>query len=60
MEQLEYDLLLRWFVGIGVDDAAWLYKKGKGKEANLHFMGHGLMENRHGFVVDALVTEADW
>lgn len=23
MERLEYDLLLRWFVGIGVDDAAW-------------------------------------
>lgn len=23
MEQLEYDLLFRWFVGIGVDDAAW-------------------------------------
>ena len=23
MERLEYDLLFRWFVGIGVDDAAW-------------------------------------
>jgi transposase len=23
MDQLEYDLLFRWFVGIGVDDAAW-------------------------------------
>src|SRR3954453_10806378 len=23
MEGLEYDLLFRWFVGIGVDDAAW-------------------------------------
>ena len=23
MERLEYDLLFRWFAGIGVDDAAW-------------------------------------
>ena len=23
MERLEYDLLFRWFVGMGVDDAAW-------------------------------------
>lgn len=23
MERLEYDLLFRWFVGIGVDDPAW-------------------------------------
>ncbi len=156
MERLEYDLLFRWFVGIGVDDAAWdhstfsknrdrllegdiaakflgavlaqprvkrllssdhfsvdgtlveawasmksvrprdgsnnppakgggrnqeadfhgqkrmnvthasttdsearLYRKGKGKEAKLCFMGHGLMENRHGLLVDACLTFAD-
>ena len=156
MERLEYDLLFRWFVGIGVDDAAWdhsvfsknrdrllagdiaakflasvlaqpkvrelvstdhfsvdgtlieawasmksvkprdgsgeppvqgggrnaeadfhgqkrtnhthasatdpearLYRKGKGKEAKLCFMGHGLMENRHGLLVDACLTLAD-
>jgi transposase len=154
MERLEYDLLFRWFVGIGVDDPAWnhsvfsknrdrllegdiaakflaavlarprvkkllssdhfsvdgtlieawasmksvkpkegpdepwagggrnaeadfhgqkrtndthasttdpdarLYKKGKGKEAKLCFMGHGLMENRHGLLVDACLTLA--
>jgi transposase len=23
MERLEYNLLFRWFVGIGVEDAAW-------------------------------------
>src|SRR5207248_9514626 len=23
MERLEYDLLFRWFVGIGIDDATW-------------------------------------
>jgi transposase len=156
MERLEYDLLFRWFVGLGVDDAAWdhsvfsknrdrllegdiaakflgtvltqpkvkkllstdhfsvdgtlieawasmksfkpkdgsgeplaagggrnaeaefhgqkrsndthacttdpdarLYRKGKGKEAKLCFMGHGLMENRHGLLVDACLTLAD-
>ncbi len=153
MERLEYDLLFRWFVGIGVDDAAWdhsvfsknrdrllegdiaakflsavlaqpavkkllstdhfsvdgtlieawasmksvkpkdgsgerpaegggrnterdfhgqkrsnethasttdpearLYRKGPGKEAKLCFMGHALMENRHGLFVDACLT----
>jgi transposase len=156
MERLEYDLLFRWFVGIGVDDAAWdhsvfsknrdrllegdiaakflaavlaqpkvkkllssdhfsvdgtlieawasmksvkpkdgsseppaegggrnaeanfhgqkrsnethasttdpdarLYRKGKGKETKLCFMGHGLMENRNGLLVDACLTFAD-
>jgi transposase len=156
MERLEYDLLFRWFVGIGVDEAAWdhstfsknrdrlldgdiaakflaavlaqprvkrllstdhfsvdgtlieawaslksfkprdgsdneppagggrnaeadfhgerrgnethasttdpdarLYRKGPGKEAKLSFMGHGLMENRSGLLVDACLTRAD-
>src|SRR3954452_21818087 len=156
MERLEYDLLFRWFVGIGVDDAAWdhsvfskngdrllegetaakflaavlaqpkvkrllttdhfsvdgtlieawasmkivkpkdgsceppahgggrnaeanfhgqkrlndthasttdpdarLYRKGRGKETKLCFIGHGLMENRHGLLVDACLTLAD-
>lgn len=156
MERLEYDLLFRWFVGIGVDDAAWdhstfsknrdrllegdiaakfltavlaqprvnrllssehfsvdgtlieawasmksfkprdgsgddppagggrnaeadfhgqkrrnqthasttdpdarLYRKGPGKEAKLCFIGHGLMENRSGLLVDACLTPAD-
>jgi len=156
MERLEYDLLFRWFVGIGVDDAAWdhssfsknrdrlldgdiaakflsavlsqprvkqllssdhfsvdgtlieawasmksfkpsdgsgeepppsggrnaeadfhgrkrsnethrsttdpearLYKKGAGKEAKLCFLGHGLMENRSGLLVDACLSQAD-
>lgn len=155
MERLEYDLLFRWFVGIGVDDAVWehstfsknrdrlldgdiaakflgavlaqprvkrllssehfsvdgtlieawasmksfrakdgsdeppagggrnaeadfhgrkrsnethasttdpdarLYRKGPGKEARLCFMGHGLMENRSGLLVEACLTRAD-
>lgn len=41
------------------DLQARLYKKGKGKEAKLCFMGHGLMENRHGLLVDACLTFAD-
>ena len=40
------------------DPDARLYKKGKGKEAKLCFRGHGLMENRHGLLVDACLTEA--
>jgi transposase len=156
MERLEFDLLFRWFVGVGVDDAAWdhstfsknrdrllegdiaakfmtvvldqprvkrllstdhfsvdgtlieawasmksfrpkdgsdeppasgggrnaeadfhgqkrsnethvsttdpdarLYRKGSGKEAKLCLMGHALMENRNGLVVDACLTEAN-
>ena len=32
---------------------------GPGKEAKLCFIGHGLMENRHGLLVDACLTPAD-
>ena len=41
------------------DPDARLYRKGKGKEAKLCYMGHALMENRHGLVVDADLTLAD-
>lgn len=40
------------------DKDALLFKKGKGKEAKLNYMGHILMENRHGLVVNAQVTQA--
>lgn len=40
------------------DPEARLYRKASGKEAKLAYLGHVLMENRHGFVVDALVSEA--
>ncbi|ESY46615.1 hypothetical protein X744_29880 [Mesorhizobium sp. LNJC372A00] len=36
-----------------------LYRKGRGKEAKLCFMGHGLMENRYGLLVEACLTLAD-
>jgi transposase len=41
------------------DPDARLYRKGSGKEAKLCFMGHALMENRNGLVVDACLTEAN-
>jgi transposase len=41
------------------DANARLYRKGPGKEAKLCFMGHGLMENRFGLLVDTCLTPAD-
>ena len=41
------------------DPDARLYRKGPGKEAKLCFIGHGLMENRHGLLVDTCLTPAD-
>lgn len=38
------------------DPDAMLYKKGPGMEARLCFIGHGLMENRSGLLVDARLT----
>jgi transposase len=40
------------------DPEALLAKKGKGKEARLSFMGHALMENRHGLLVDVQLSQA--
>lgn len=40
------------------DPEARLYKKGDGQPAKLCYMGHALMENRHGLAVDGLVTQA--
>jgi transposase len=41
------------------DPHAKLYRKGHGQEARLSYLGHVLMENRNGLIVDAMVTEAD-
>ncbi len=38
------------------DPEAKLYRKGSGMEAKLSFIGHGLMENRSGLIVDARLT----
>jgi transposase len=40
------------------DPEARLYKKGDGQPARLCYMGHALMENRHGLAVDGGVTSA--
>jgi transposase len=40
------------------DADAKLYKKAKGQEAKLGFLGHVLMENRNGLVVETRLTKA--
>ena len=41
------------------DPDARLYKKSKGSEAKMSYLGHALMENRHGLLVNTMVTLAD-
>src|SRR5215470_6217784 len=40
------------------DSEARLYKKGDGQPAKLCYMGHALMENRHGLAVGGIVSQA--
>jgi transposase len=40
------------------DPRALLARKGPGKETKLSYMGHALMENRNGLVVDIMLTRA--
>jgi len=40
------------------DSDCRLYRKGRGKEAKLGSIGHALMENRNGLVVDGLASRA--
>jgi transposase len=41
------------------DPDARLYKKARGREARLGYLGHVLMEHRSGLIVHAMVTPAD-
>ena len=41
------------------DPEARLYKKARGREARLGYLGHVLMEHRSGLIVQAVVTPAD-
>lgn len=41
------------------DPEARLYRKSKGSEAKLSYLGHVLMENRNGLLVQTMVTEAN-
>jgi IS5 family transposase len=40
------------------DPDARLYRKGRGKEAKLAYLGHVLLDNRHGLVANVCVTAA--
>jgi hypothetical protein len=40
------------------DPDARLYRKGRGQESRLAYLGHLLSENRHGLVVQARATQA--
>src|SRR6266550_4003301 len=80
MEQLDYNLLYRWFVGLSPDDPVWdptTFTKNRERlqrgevfekfmttllnhrEAKLAYMGHAMMENRHGLAVRGMVTLAN-
>ena len=41
------------------DPEARLFKKSKGSEAKLGYLGHVLMENRNGLLVQTFLTEAN-
>jgi len=41
------------------DPDAKLYRKSNGAESRLAFLGHLLIENRHGLIADAMATQAD-
>jgi transposase len=72
MEQLDYNLLFRWFVGLNMDDPVWdatVYSKNrerllKGEVAEAFFKevrgiaeAHGLLSDEH-FTVDGTLLEA--
>src|SRR6266704_2872753 len=70
MEQLEYNLLFRWFVGLEIDDAVWnhaVFSKNRDRLLNQDlaqkFFAHvkvqaaGLMSDEH-FTVDGTLIEA--
>ena len=40
------------------DPDAQLFRKGQGKEAKLAYLGHVLLDNRHGLVANVCVTAA--
>jgi transposase len=41
------------------DPDARLYRKSNGAESRLAYLGHLLIENRHGLIADAMATQAD-
>ena len=56
----EYDTAFRYDTHASTTDPdAKLYRKTSNGEARLSYLGHLLIENRHGLMVDAMATEAD-
>ena len=41
------------------DPEAKLYRKSNGQESKLAYLGHVMMDNRHGIAIDTLLTEAN-
>lgn len=41
------------------DPEARLYRKSNGQESRLAYLGHAMMDNRHGLVIDTRLTEAN-
>jgi transposase len=41
------------------DEEARSYRKSKGQEAKMSYLGHAVVENRHGLVAAAMATQAD-
>lgn len=41
------------------DPAARSYRKSRGQEAKMSYLGHAVVENRHGLVAAAMATQAD-
>src|SRR5437870_5153348 len=65
MEELNYNLLFRWFVGLNLDDEVWdvtVFTKNRERllkaEVARRFF-HLLMENRNGLVTEVAVLPAD-
>jgi hypothetical protein len=44
---------------VSTDPDARLFRKSKGREAKLGYLGHVLMENRNGLLVQTFLSEAN-
>src|SRR5207245_1040394 len=54
MEEMDYSMLFRWFVGLNLDEEVW-----DAKESKLSYSGNLLVENRKGLIVAAEVFVAN-
>jgi IS5 family transposase len=58
VEQLNYNLLFRWFVGLSADARVWDHSTFSQNRGLCH-MAHILTENRNGLIVDVSLSEAN-